>query len=236
MGSPPHTRGKEFAVVNHEYIFGITPAHAGKSFHSHSNTKKRKDHPRTRGEKFGIVIEKFVYRGSPPHTRGKGSAHLFHQPVSGITPAHAGKSCKRIRRRNSGRDHPRTRGEKHGHQYQGTRKMGSPPHTRGKGTSSRVRSLTLRITPAHAGKSTKQTKMQQLVKDHPRTRGEKSSYLSPHQRTAGSPPHTRGKVLSRSTTAVISGITPAHAGKSLPCDGINVDKRDHPRTRGEKLF
>ena len=52
----------------------------------------------------------------------------------------------------------------------------------------------------------------------------------------GSPPHTRGKVLTTLATAFNQGITPAYAGKRPRRDRFGVKHGDHPRIRGEKLL
>ena len=113
------------------------------------------------------------------------------------------------------RDHPRTRGEKTFFQALVLLTLGSPPHTRGKVLSGRIISVTVRITPAHAGKSIR------------------FDCISLIRR--GSPPHTRGKAHREPRGSFSRRITPAHAGKSL-CRPRGVRHiRDHPRTRGEKL-
>ena len=92
IGSPPHTRGKALPFDVFELQRGITPAHAGKS-----------------------VAESFkeIYAlGSPPHTRGK-EKHIFQlYGTTRITPAHAGKRVSVVSEGFTGKDHPRTRGEK----------------------------------------------------------------------------------------------------------------------------
>ena len=112
--------------------------------------------------------------------------------------------------------------------------MGSPPHTRGKGSIKALRACILGITPAHAGKSFQPLSAPPDMRDHPRTRGEKRAKTRPEPHRAGSPPHTRGKATGKGTPANNEGITPAHAGKShlflRNLSGI----KDHPRTRGEK--
>ncbi len=50
----------------------------------------------------------------------------------------------------------------------------------------------------------------------------------------GSPPHARGKVFFRLKMSDMLSITPARAGKSSDSDVFEGQKRDHPRTRGEK--
>ena len=71
-----------------------------------------------------------------------------------------------------------------------------------------------RITPAHAGKSSKVQPSKSLAEDHPRTCGEKLQIALLHIRAVGSPPHMRGKVLRK----VIR----------------ESEQEDHPRTCGEK--
>ena len=58
--------------------------------------------------------------------------------------------------------------------------------------------------------------------------------FSPKPNSPGSPPHTRGKVHALLAEAELPGITPAHAGKSIPRRAFCRCGKDHPRTRGEK--
>ena len=51
----------------------------------------------------------------------------------------------------------------------------------------------------------------------------------------GSPPHTRGKAHNAAPNGAEDGITPAHAGKRPCCRRSCCRRRDHPRTRGEKI-
>ena len=50
----------------------------------------------------------------------------------------------------------------------------------------------------------------------------------------GSPPHVRGKAISKSHLPTSCGITPACAGKSFLLCGGDTWFRDHPRMCGEK--
>ena len=151
-GSPPHTRGKGNPPCRRFPRAGITPAHAGKRTCDHDITNRLWDHPRTRGEKSGDRPFLIWFSGSPPHTRGKEEGLGSCNEPSRITPAHAGKSFLLCRLLNRRRDHPRTRGEKPTPRPSMYSLMGSPPHTRGKGTSKKGDSYDIRITPAHAGK------------------------------------------------------------------------------------
>ena len=115
-------------------------------------------------------------------------------------------------------------------------RIGSPPHTRGKDPLHGKHVVRKGITPAYAGKSAVSGFGEDLTWDHPRIRGEKPyrRYVSPCR--VGSPPHTRGKGPLRSLPCPSGGITPAYAGKSLPCVFPWAQKKDHPRIRGEKAI
>ena len=153
--------------------------------------------------------------GSPPHTRGK-AAGLYHElRRPRITPAHAGKSSQLVTGDPGDKDHPRTRGEKSFRSYLILMNLGSPPHTRGKAQKVGYLHPSIRITPAHAGKSWKNRVC--------------------HGNGGGSPPHTRGKVFREQGYHIRNGITPAHAGKRMLTPFVVMGVGDHPRTRGEKI-
>ena len=73
--------------------------------------------------------------------------------------------------------------------------------------------LSKRITPAHAGKRKNLTKIVLVLRDHPRTCGEKGFALTISSVTIGSPPHMRGKGMYEILKQYEYRITPAHAGK-----------------------
>ena len=151
------------------------------------------DHPRTRGEK---RLRHFIHRpepGSPPHTRGKAASTSAGSGSDRITPAHAGKSNPCSPTVSPFQDHPRTRGEKSWSAISHLRRLGSPPHTRGKARRSAGYMAGRGITPAHAGKRMKRSQIKRKGQDHPRTRGEKSIPRKLFICSSGSPPHTRGK-------------------------------------------
>ena len=90
------------------------------------------------------------------------------------------------------------------------------------------------ITPAYAGKRTKQNTNSQGGKDHPRVCGEKAAIAGLLPSLLGSPPRMRGKDVIEHLDFFIHRITPAYAGKSLPPQGQRWCSRDHPRVCGEK--
>ena len=131
-GSPPHMRGKETNRRKRKMRYGITPAHAGKSFNVIRTEKFTWDHPRTCGEKRHEGCRIQPRKGSPPHMRGKAKTCVYSTIKMGITPAHAGKSVAHVPDPVGVGDHPRTCGEKYALIAKKGLRKGSPPHMRGK--------------------------------------------------------------------------------------------------------
>ena len=167
--------------------------------------------------------------------RGKGKEVEAHGQQSGITPAHAGKRRARRKVQPRGKDHPRPCGEKYGVGLNQRAGLGSPPPMRGKAKHLKQNANHLRITPAHAGKSSCRYCSRPRTKDHPRPCGEKTMPAQSKTRGAGSPPPMRGKGRPLCRPPQPDGITPAHAGKSDPCYSDRGGNGDHPRPCGEKL-
>ena len=71
--------------------------------------------------------------------------------------------------------------------------------------------------------------------DHPRLRGEKSMILQSSFLNMGSPPLARGKGSLIDYISIMTGITPACAGKRPKFSSVTSLMPDHPRLRGEKL-
>ena len=187
-------RGKGRLMLTFKQLYGITPAHAGKSLTTFDAGK--------------------LIPGSPPHMRGKVKLHGDTKRYSGITPAHAGKRAGHRLGLILNKDHPRTCGEKQRGGLDAAQKLGSPPHMRGKGFVTAGKSPPLGITPAHAGKRESLSRCSSCTWDHPRTCGEKYVSYAADFWLMGSPPHMRGKVLYGLCRWFALGITPAHAGKS----------------------
>ena len=87
---------------------------------------------------------------------------------------------------------------------------------RGKGVSGRKPCYCIRITPAYAGKSTWKYMPFVTLQDHPRLCGEKMLDSHFSLTLSGSPPPMRGKARRRGDLRVVTRITPAYAGKSVP--------------------
>ena len=85
--------------------------------------------------------------------RGKQWHLVFGQVLKRITPAHAGKTAPVFVTIVSIADHPRTCGENSFIAPESEFNNGSPPHMRGKRDKFKQYVGSLRITPAHAGKT-----------------------------------------------------------------------------------
>ena len=148
--------------------------------------------------------------------RGKECSNPKSCMRQGITPAYAGKSPRASASASAREDHPRLCGEKHRWELQPHTFIGSPPPMRGKDESSFNQGVFSGITPAYAGKSSRQR--------------------PPGICPVGSPPPMRGKVPGLILVHLTLRITPAYAGKRLPITRNHARKWDHPRLCGEKRY
>ena len=171
-------RGKPLLADFLPDLLGITPAHAGKTESAAARGGEPRDHPRACGENQRYLHQHERCRGSPPRMRGKPRKHDIVPNTAGITPAHAGKTRKLVRREVSRRDHPRACGENRLQKSISAFGSGSPPRMRGKHPHTAARVTVPRITPAHAGKTRGRFRFQKRPRDHPRACGENTSEMA----------------------------------------------------------
>ena len=87
------------------------------------------------------------------------------------------------------------------------------------------------ITPAHAGKTAFLLSGSYGIWDHPRACGENWTQYTSLPSFEGSPPRMRGKLPRDYLQKSATGITPAHAGKTLRKGRISVvDPSPQPRS------
>ena len=172
LGSPPRMRGKPCHFAQLDARRGITPAHAGKTLSSLALACRTRDHPRACGENRRTPPYRAAKLGSPPRMRGKLSSWIAVIVITGITPAHAGKTlvCPPLWRPHG--DHPRACGENRYGADTCTAEEGSPPRMRGKHEEPQIPQLPNGITPAHAGKTLATVLFRACKRDHPRACGE----------------------------------------------------------------
>ena len=165
-------RGKPVARLQDGQRPRITPAHAGKTSERMPCVRQIADHPRACGENTWSNILRVLDNGSPPRMRGKRRSNPYSVAPNGITPAHAGKTVRNLRRRQYDSDHPRACGENSGASSLQKPPNGSPPRMRGKQKLPAPVFSCGRITPAHAGKTLLSWSMKRPASDHPRACGE----------------------------------------------------------------
>ena len=208
-------RGKVISSLQCDFLSGIIPACAGKSFWPCTVLPRCRDHPRVCGEKQQMIADAGKGMGSPPRMRGKAERRSKRPQNPGITPAYAGKRDLVISESGDIEDHPRVCGEKRRVRSWRALLLGSPPRMRGKDGVSGACHSPPGITPAYAGKSVHRSGLHRTEGDHPRVCGEKIYPLLAIASPLGSPPRVRGKVCDLTIIRVHHGITPAYAGKRL---------------------
>ena len=150
-----------------------------------------------------------------------------------ITPAGAGKTKAQYRKEDIVWDHPRRCGENIDGSSPLLSRLGSPPQVRGKPSLLENYQCFAWITPAGAGKTRHCCQCLYTTEDHPRRCGENRLMVTFLNLKEGSPPQVRGKLSDILIFSVISGITPAGAGKTTFIQCLSSRSKDHPRRCGE---
>ena len=171
--------------------------------------------------------------GSSPLTRGKRGE--VGEPLLGgrLIPAHAGKTSLRLGDGEGVEAHPRSRGENTCWPSTRSISRGSSPLTRGKRKLGLPGKFSLRLIPAHAGKTCRALTIRSTGGAHPRSRGENVPLDFVPRGKRGSSPLTRGKRPDQAGCRDHLRLIPAHAGKTAQ-DVIRLSRHTaHPRSRGE---
>ena len=191
----------------------LIPAHAGKTFTPVRLVAPSWAHPRACGEN---LTGAFMY-GS----------------ICWLIPAHAGKTRNTTVMLSKSRAHPRACGEnvRVGELLEGS--AGSSPRMRGKRRESIPLSVWVGLIPAHAGKTVVYTQAAQVSSAHPRACGENRTLDTKAVKKAGSSPRMRGKLGCGGGVYGVTGLIPAHAGKTANRAGCGTCRPAHPRACGE---
>ena len=190
-------------------------------------------HPRSRGENEAHCLVPSGVYGSSPLTRGKHRRDERSDDVSGLIPAHAGKTPASVATSTDRRAHPRSRGENVSWTRPASPTRGSSPLTRGKPVHEVPEDFASGLIPAHAGKTADRAGNETVDRAHPRSRGENSLSLYIVDGGSGSSPLTRGKLTRPGPRRDSPRLIPAHAGKTCPCPASRSPSAAHPRSRGE---
>ena len=192
--TPPRARGRHPIRVFKHAFFRNTPACAGKTVLRLLLMKPTRKHPRVRGEDIHRVVCYFSYGETPPRARGRRVAPCAIPELIGNTPACAGKTSGSGRTSGSGQKHPRVRGEDiivTGWPFTSSE---TPPRARGRRYCLRISFVAMRNTPACAGKTLSNRTRQEILKKHPRVRGEDNIKYDPVRKVGETPPRARGRL------------------------------------------
>ena len=172
-------------------------------------------------------------RGSSPLTRGKQPDVRHRRGLTGLIPAHAGKTVVVVGVAGVCAAHPRSRGENLDDSLTGLLDSGSSPLTRGKPSLAIQTPAHAGLIPAHAGKTNINYGYFPRHRAHPRSRGENASMRMDVSSELGSSPLTRGKPCLGWSAGSVLRLIPAHAGKTVVVVGVAGVCAAHPRSRGE---
>ena len=93
----------------------------------------------------------------------------------------------------------------------------------------------IRLIPAHAGKTSGRSEAPLQRATHPRSREENIDAWQLPERHVGSPPLARGKPQQGRESSDCARLIPAHAGKTNSAGLYPISLPAHPRSRGENL-
>ena len=171
--------------------------------------------------------------GPPPHARGSPSQHGRFTDLARPTPACAGITGPRRRRRRSRPAHPRMRGDHSWASATSLAVRGPPPHARGSRRGRGRRRSRRRPTPACAGITRSPVGRGLPNPAHPRMRGDHPAGGRSPRRSPGPPPHARGSPMMRETHSWGRRPTPACAGITAFDPPGPASYEAHPRMRGD---
>ena len=168
-------------------------------------------------------------------TRGKQAASRGCCVAARLIPTHAGKTNARTRSSLVQRAHPRSCRENSpmGSSWRYT--SGSSPLMRGKRQDAVRLLVTVRLIPAHTGKTTKGPRSSASWWAHPRSCGENRTDDCHKITKRGSSPLMRGKLEGVRVATGHSGLIPAHEGKTRRATKRAARLRAHPRSCGENV-
>ena len=232
-GSSPRMRGKRSCSSRTENVCGLIPAHAGKTSRRENHRITPAAHPRACGENPALGNTITEDAGSSPRMRGKPTRGMMPSMVTGLIPAHAGKTRARTDLPLAPWAHPRACGENRNWSRIISRKSGSSPRMRGKPRETLLHVCGQGLIPAHAGKTSSQRSALQEPTAHPRACGENVLERMDSLEQAGSSPRMRGKPVRSALRCRSQRLIPAHAGKTSLNAWTLWNKRAHPRACGE---
>ena len=236
QGSSPRMRGKRCISFSLSSGWGLIPAHAGKTRASPATSRQPTAHPRACGENIVFKNAFAALNGSSPRMRGKRRRRPRCARRSGLIPAHAGKTRQPCYQQSNHPAHPRACGENLHIEGVVDTPYGSSPRMRGKRSGELRSGKSVRLIPAHAGKTLSRAALYMASKAHPRACGENMPARPRAWCLRGSSPRMRGKLTGATDDGVSAGLIPAHAGKTAYSRSGSMMMTAHPRACGENLL
>ena len=212
--------------------FGIIPARAGFTQLVDRGQGRQGDHPRSRGVYTTGRATTTPPTGSSPLARGLRAPDACNDLKSRIIPARAGFTRLQRPEVTRDRDHPRSRGVYGEAERARGRPSGSSPLARGLPHHREGRGRGAGIIPARAGFTPDGDRLEDVRRDHPRSRGVYTAGGGGRWRGAGSSPLARGLRAGVASRRRARGIIPARAGFTVLGQAVHDDPEDHPRSRG----
>ena len=167
--------------------------------------------------------------------RGKQSSPVCPVILTGLIPAHAGKTLQPLAWLPASWAHPRACGENDAQRPGLTGGEGSSPRMRGKLYECPPVRFLLGLIPAHAGKTYSRPSPTRRRQAHPRACGENAFAAWNDFTGGGSSPRMRGKHQLVYAARRRTRLIPAHAGKTFyTADAIRTYAA-HPRACGENV-
>ena len=191
-GSSPLARGLHQGHLSGRPGPGIIPARAGFTLSCFLIRCTGRDHPRSRGVYWERNASIAACTGSSPLARGLRGSRSGRGRRPRIIPARAGFTLSCFLIRCTGRDHPRSRGVYWERNASIAACTGSSPLARGLRGSRSGRGRRPRIIPARAGFTTRMILCPIHARDHPRSRGVYTKFLTIESDEVGSSPLARG--------------------------------------------
>ena len=146
-------RGKLGRREDRSGRFRLIPAHAGKTVAAVSMIVAASAHPRACGENASSATDVSTPMGSSPRMRGKHPRRHADISSQRLIPAHAGKTLAKALGDVLSQAHPRACGENPSTIALVVSAAGSSPRMRGKPLLTIPSTHSLRLIPAHAGKT-----------------------------------------------------------------------------------
>ena len=212
MGSSPLARGPPNRRGLPSKPTGLIPARAGTTVSQRAGTQYVRAHPRSRGDHLATFLIGCGITGSSPLARGP--LLLIRIPACrcGLIPARAGTTFLGGGHDGIGGAHPRSRGD-HGAWIFGVAIiLGSSPLARGPPDSLFGCAGFGGLIPARAGTTRQGLAVPQLVRAHPRSRGDHCIRSWCGSYFLGSSPLARGPQEDGTKGYSLDGLIPARAG------------------------